>query len=185
MIVIIEGFDNSGKSTLAKRLSEELNLEVVHPGGPPKNIAEVILRMNEQQSIFTFGTYVDFIYDRVTCISDQVYRQDKSYDTIFKYYISILEQYKSVMLIYCRPSLEQMQNFDDHVMQAHDTAEIVEHAKQKSSIIIAGYDKLIDEMYRSKMLINTFNFESEDAEKIYQRIKLTISQGLACNHEKT
>lgn len=182
MIIIIEGFDNSGKSTLASRLSELLNLEVVHPGGPPKHVAEVITRMAEQEAIFALGHKVDFIYDRVTCISDAAYRQDKSYDKIFGFYQASLISCSHVMVIYCRPSDAQLKNFDNHINQAHDTDEIVEHAKSKSDIIISSYDKIINRLTDEGMMVLAYNFEGDQDHKRFDQICEIIRHNMSCDH---
>ena len=185
MIIIIEGFDNSGKSTLASRLSNELGLERVHPGGPPANIVAVMTRMDEQTQHFHCAHLVNFIYDRVTCISDACYRQNKSYAEIFKFYQDLLVAASKVMLIYCRPSDARLKNFSDHINQEHDTDEIVEHAKSKSDIIIQSYDRLINRLSNDGLFIMSYNFEADDNDSRYGQIVAAITAGKAGKNAKT
>lgn len=140
MIVILEGADNSGKSTLAKKLGQGLKIDVVHPGGPPKNIIEVIARCEEQSAVFDLSTDVNIIFDRVTCISDLIYRGRPEYNKIFKCFHKQLMTAENVVVIYCRPSDNRLKNFDDHIQQDHEDAAVVQHAKDNVDRIISGYD---------------------------------------------
>lgn len=160
MIVVLEGADNSGKSTLAQRLSKDLGIDVVHPGGPPKNIVEVITRCNEQSQVFQLSTDVDLIFDRITCISDLIYRGRLEFDRVFGVFQSQLKLMKNVVIIYCRPSDERLRNFDDHVMQSYENEAVVQHAKDNVDRIIEEYDNLMAAFARDKHY-NTlkYNFE--------------------------
>lgn len=162
MIIILEGPDNAGKSTLAKKISERLNIEVVHPGGPPKNVAEVIRNLGEQSYAFNQGNIVSFIYDRVTCISDSIYRNNIGYKRLFESFqsdliASIMAQ--QVMVVYCRSSLTRLNDFSNHGIKEHETAEVVEFAKANVNRIIADYDKMME----SISCIH-YDFESPDAD---------------------
>lgn len=181
MIVILEGADNSGKSTLAKRLSLETGLSVVHPGGPPVNVADAIIRCMEQQSIFTMSTEVDFIYDRVTCISDRIYRGNPDYHKVFDQYQRAISMAKNVLVIYCNPSIERLTNFDDHVTQAHETDEVVEYAKKNVNRIISEYDDVMHTL-SSQRHINIFeyNFEEDEDGIIFSKIRSMIHNGRDC-----
>lgn len=160
MIVVLEGADNSGKSTLAQRLSKDLGIDVVHPGGPPKNIVEVIARCNEQSQVFQLSTEVDFIFDRITCISDLIYRSRPEFDRVFGIFQGQLKSMKNVVIIYCRPSDERLRNFDDHVTKEHEDEAVVQHAKDNIDRIIEEYDNLMASFARDKHY-NTlkYNFE--------------------------
>lgn len=160
MIVILEGADNSGKSTLAKRLSKDLGIDAVHPGGPPKNIIEVIARCEEQSTVFGLSTEVDVIFDRVTCISDLIYRGRPEYDRIFEIFHRRLQTAKNLVIIYCRPSTDRLKNFDDHVQQDHEDAAVVQHAKDNVDRIISEYDGMFGVLSRKKHFdIIQYNFE--------------------------
>lgn len=170
MIVVLEGADNSGKSTLAKKLSSEFSIEVVHPGGPPKNISDALLRCNEQAIILNSSDSVSFVYDRITCISDFVYRGNTRYNKIFRQYQNHLRYAPDLMIIYCRPSDERLLKFDDHVMQDHEDESVVEHAKLNVHRTIATYDELFSEFERDqKMNIRRFDFETESHESFIER----------------
>jgi hypothetical protein len=146
MIIVLEGPDNAGKSTLGRKLSADLSMDLIHPGGPPKHIVEVIARCQEQLLTFQLSTEVDFIYDRITCISDMIYRGRDEYKRIFEIYQGQLRTAKNVIIIYCRPSDERVKDFSDHVKKDHETDEVVQHA-------VANVDRIVDEY---DVLMNAF-----------------------------
>ena len=179
MIIILEGADNSGKSTLAKKLSEMFGLEVIHPGGPPKNIGEAIARCDEQHLVMQFSMQLDVIYDRVTCISDMIYRGKSQYHEAFDYFQHLLTVQKNVLLIYCRPSDERLKNFDDHVTQDHEDESVVDFAKANVDRIIGEYDFVMSRLVDNKhMDIIDYDFESENAYLVFEEITNKIRNGL-------
>ena len=179
MIIILEGADNSGKSTLAKRLASDLNLEVCHPGGPPKNIAEALARCVEQDAIFDLCTEVNFIYDRVTCISDMIYRGKQQYHNVFVKFMEKIRLKPNVLVVYCRPSNERLTNFDDHVMQDHEDEAVVQHAKDNVGRIIAEYDSLLYSMQLDKhFYFFVYNFETDEDSESYKELRSLIIDGI-------
>jgi hypothetical protein len=168
MIIILEGPDNAGKSTLAKMLSKELSLEVIHPGGPPANIADALIRCGEQAMIFQLGEHVSFIYDRVTCISDAIYRGISSYDNVFAVFQADLSHEiaeGNIMLVYCRPPNRVVNDFSCHVTKSHETEAVVEYAKRNFDRIVFEYDEL---MTRLKPVI--YDYTADDAAAKYNYI---------------
>jgi hypothetical protein len=168
MIIVLEGPDNAGKSTLATMLAKDLNIEVVHPGGPPANIADALIRCGEQAMIFQMGEHVSFIYDRVTCVSDQIYRGVAEYCMSFGLFQADLMsevEAGNVLIVYCRPPNRVVKDFSSHVMKDHETAEVVEHAKRNVDRIIFEYDEL---MHHMKPVI--YDYTADDAGAKYQYI---------------
>lgn len=162
MIIILEGPDNAGKSTLGNKLSVDLGIDLVHPGGPPKNIVEVINRCQEQSNVFNMSTAVDVMFDRITCISDQIYRGRPEFDNVFIAYQNHLRSCKNVIVIYCRPSDDRVKNFDDHVQKDHEDAAVVQHAKDNVDRIVYDYDSLMA-MFQADQHFNViqYNFEAD------------------------
>lgn len=133
-MIILEGFDNSGKSTLAQKLG----LPVKHAGGPPKDFRQLTTNLEEQLEYC--GKPV--VLDRVTCISDQVYG-NKMFDLHLQAYLKQMLKCKSSVLVYCRPPIEAILNFTDHQVKDHDTAEHLEDIKTNAIRYIDRYDQLM------------------------------------------
>ena len=168
MIIILEGPDNAGKSTLARMLAEDLKVEVVHPGGPPANIADSLIRCGEQAMLFQLGESVSFIYDRVTCISEPIYRGINTHLVAFGLFqadlVNEIEE-GNALLIYCRPPNRFVKDFSNHVTKAHESEAVVEHAKRNIDRIVFEYDEV---MSRLKPII--YDYTADDAAAKYNYI---------------
>lgn len=72
MVLIIEGLDGVGKSTICQLLKEKLDCDIIHEGYPGEIKGE---RQNRYFRLLK-NTYGDgtVIYDRCTCIDDFVYK---------------------------------------------------------------------------------------------------------------
>ena len=100
-MIIIEGPDNSGKSTLAKNLSIALKIKIWHSPGP-----------NTKEQLYDSMDFVmeqeELILDRVPCISEQIYGpvlrgKNLLQDTDL---LEKLIEEKDPIFIYCRPSTD-------------------------------------------------------------------------------
>lgn len=181
MILILEGPDNAGKSTLGQRLSVDLQMDLIHPGGPPKNIVEVIARCQEQSATFQLSTEVDFIYDRITCISDSIYRGRSEYSRIFEIYQGQLKSAKNVIIIYCRPSDARLKNFDDHIQKDHEDAAVVQHAKDNVDRIVEEYDYLMEMFAKDRhYTIIRYDFEKDQQSKGYMAMLSLLQSRKDC-----
>jgi len=155
MSIILEGPNGSGKSTLGFRLGEATGLGVVHAGIAPKSRDEAIFRSREQIRSS------NVILDRVTPISDYVYRMDnlpENLRTLYDAFNSTLS--KSHVIIYCTADgkfTKKDYYTDDHY------EEIV-----KNRLAIRNrYDEVMSKIPHIK-----YNFRSDDHENFIQFIKL-------------
>lgn len=110
MSIIIEGADNSGKSTLAQFIATALNMKVQSSEGPEKykgEIAERIKRYNSYDSLT--------IFDRHPCVSQEIYRKVN--------YTSAIDQSSLTyfyltghIFIFCLD-----RGLNEHIVKSHDT----------------------------------------------------------------
>lgn len=136
-MIIIEGCDNTGKSTLAEKLSKDLGIEVQHsvrpdPSLAPHNIMEHAKRQLRPRRI---------ILDRVFAISEYVYGRVIRGQSLLKEHHgdAFMELYqRQHMIIYCRPS--------DKVIQDNKGRDQMEGVVDNFPKIIAEYDDLIKEL---------------------------------------
>lgn len=141
-MIILEGPDHSGKSTLAAELSKALNMQVVHPGGAPKTLTEEFNFMVTQKH----KSSELIIHDRVTCISQPVYSTMRHEGVNGDQYLPFIRQFEShpkVVIIYCRPPLKNMLEMTNHEVKAHETVEHVKMVEQNQRQLIAAYDALM------------------------------------------
>lgn len=133
-MIILEGMDNSGKSTLAAKFG----LEVIHPGPPPKTWGEEQNCLNEQLK----NARLPVVMDRVTCISSQVYK-NRLFDKLYMDFLDRMLATPHCVLVYCRPPDEVVLNFDTHVVKAHDTKEHLQKVKDNAKRYLESYDKVM------------------------------------------
>lgn len=142
-MIIIEGCDNSGKSTLAKQLSERLGITVHHSGGPPKDDNEIRSRHDFVVSSLAIRTKI--IFDRVPCISDQVYGPIiRGYSPLDEDDMAELNDHLDFPILYCRaPTKILMEVVNDHETHGFDTVEHLLGVEQNALRIIQRYDEMV------------------------------------------
>src|ERR1700759_2893092 len=69
MAIIIEGHDNSGKSTLAQKLASYIGLRIQESEGPPKSAEEINARVDGYELLR------DTLFVRHPVISNSIYGQ--------------------------------------------------------------------------------------------------------------
>jgi hypothetical protein len=133
-MIILEGMDNSGKSTLATKFG----LEVVHPGPAPKSYGEeqgfLDLQLRDAR--------LPIVMDRVTCISSQVYK-GQLFDTRYMDYLRRMVETPHCIIVYCRPPDRVVLNMDLHEVKPYDTAEHLAKIKVNASSFLRAYDKIM------------------------------------------
>lgn len=143
MIILLEGFDGSGKSTLTKMLKEKLpEFGVWHPGAPPKDSKDAIERCYEQQGLFKVASQINLIMDRTTCISDEAYTLGKL-DRNYKMFREFIAGADHVVVVYCHTSDLENQEF---LVSEHDNATSIKHAKDNAADILRYYDNLMEDL---------------------------------------
>lgn len=136
-MIILEGFDGAGKSTLATKLK----FPIKHAGGPPKTLEQ--LKKNLMDQMLECGNKV--ILDRITCISHQVYG-DNMFDPRLMAYLHSMMDCKNTVLVYCRPPDHVLMDFSKHEVKDHDTEEHIEDLKRNMATYIDRYDQLMSKV---------------------------------------
>ena len=145
---IIEGPDNSGKSTLGAKLSKELGLPLVHSIKP--NPAWSELEALEQSIMQLLPMRI--IRDRTYAISEMVYgpvcRGKSALAELHPQAITNLCHYNH-LIIYCRPP--------NGVILDNKGREQMEGVLENHEELVKRYDKLISEIERTgsiKVILN-------------------------------
>lgn len=132
MIIVIEGIDNSGKSTLARELSSAINWKIQSSEGPPQYPGELDIRLAKYQH------RDQTIFDRHPVVSQTIYGTMRGGPFDFNIKWSKLFYESNPLLIYCDPGDRHLIG---HKRSLFDTDQ---HLRQ----IEDGYDNLLA-MYRS------------------------------------
>lgn len=175
-MIIVEGMDNSGKSTLAKHLAEKFGLEYLHSPSEYRNdsnrmINWAIEKMLERKYM---PHKKPAVYDRFSPISDRVYgpvlRGGTPYNDLAIGAIAV-KLLKDVphLIIYCRPSRERILNFGSR--------EQMDGVTTKAIKLLEEYDALIGEMQLEEYDIIIYDYgEPEDYEFVTFQVGLYIKQ---------
>ena len=143
-MIIVEGPDNSGKSTLVRNLSEQLGLKVLKPNkkGPPKNQEDIY--NNTKHIIAGALSHVNnrTIVDRFSLIGESIYGpicrgQDlwvSCFDKKMKMY-SILRTIDP-FFIYCRPPNSVVLDMKSHELKSSDTPEHIQRVEKNKALIL-------------------------------------------------
>jgi hypothetical protein len=106
MAIILEGPDNSGKTTLCKDLQKlNADFQSFHPGGRPKD-EEIGGLLVSQLKLAVERP--DLIIDRVTAISEQVYRPGMLGDVQYSEWCKTITKYSATVIVYCKPPIDTL-----------------------------------------------------------------------------
>jgi len=148
-MIIVEGMDNTGKSTVAKLLGDTFQLPVVDRQGRPERDEQVI----EQVMSFLLLD-PPAILDRHPLISERVYglvvrKRDIFEPPLnFSFYLERLLR-DDPLIVYCRPDLARILNFTKGQMSGVEA-----HAES----LVEFYDHLMDDLNEMCFNIYTYNY---------------------------
>ena len=130
MAIILEGFDNSGKSTLAA----SFGLRVVHPGPRPETPGEEAMCLDYQ--LETCGS--NRVMDRVTSISTPCYTGN--FASLYTRYLDAMLSQPHCVLVYCRPPIDIIKDFSHHSAKSYDDEAKIKWLHDNTEVIVDRYD---------------------------------------------
>ena len=131
MNIVIEGADNSGKSTLAAALARVLNWRIVSSPGPTKSKEEFNLRA------LSFLQLDRTIFDRHCIVSENIYGTIRG-SIMTEPELERMYLLSTKLVVFCRmnrPTLE------GHIAKAHDTPDHLATVVANQERIFELYDK--------------------------------------------
>lgn len=150
-MIIVEGMDNTGKTTLIKSLVKDLDLTHIKSPGPKDSLASfswVIESLKEKRK--------NIIYDRYFLISERVYGPVLRGEDVFGDYtfdlVSLMLR-KSPLIIYCRPPELTIKDWGDRDQMAG--------VKSQYSSLLTRYDwiiELIGEIACNSTLVHKYDY---------------------------
>lgn len=161
-MLIFEGPDNSGKSTIAAHAAHELGIPLHHFGGPPKHVSELITRIK-----FMFYYRDKYIFDRVPLISEQVYSilrpvnliNQLDDDKVTSFYKELREI--EPVIVYCRPPLEILLD-TAHAKKEHDTPEHINKVLANTREIVDRYDQVMEDAHMPRHWVFDYTKQEHD-----------------------
>lgn len=129
-MIIVEGMDNSGKSTLARVIAHHMGLKIQESEGPPRSDDEINERVDR------YAKMHDYLFVRHPCISNEIYGKFRDEgnpitpDRMLAFY-----EHQPV-LIYCDAG---MRGLEGHVEKDHDSPEHLAMVFNKYAALLMEY----------------------------------------------
>lgn len=155
-LILIVGMDNTGKTTLANKLSE---LYKVDKTNWDYSIYKHLTREEYLKKFYDKMNKDDFvIFERFTPIEEQIYGNVLRGVSKFKFkdVKEILETYKPY-IIYCRPNDKIIKNWNDR--------DQMEGVIEKSNLLINGFDQLMEDILLIPNIMHKIYFYKYDYSK--------------------
>lgn len=124
MVIVIEGPDAAGKTTLAINLGYALHLRIQHSEGPEKWPGEI------DERIRRYLKMENFIFDRHPCISNPIYSGNPINEQLMAEFMNT-----EPVFIYCRGNF-----MDRHVVKEHDSPDHLKKIHDQNDQIRKAYD---------------------------------------------
>lgn len=149
-MIIVEGPDNSGKSTLIQNLLKDYTIELFSTSkGPIHDLNYFERKILETTQNLEFP---HLIMDRCSLLSEEIYGptlrsknliDELEYPSYYrrKLYSSLSQG--ETFLIYCRPPKPILLDFKNHQVKEHDTQEHLNNIILKAESIIEAYDTIV------------------------------------------
>ena len=130
-MIIVEGPDNSGKSTLAKYIGERRGLIIQESEGPPKSNQEI------NDRIIRYARMNETLFVRHPVISNSIYGKFRPEgDPVFPGLRDEFYNNPHLLIIYCDPGTRGL---DSHVIKDHDTPEHLAMVNSNAEALIEAY----------------------------------------------
>lgn len=183
MIIIVEGMDGTGKTTLIQQLAHRLEVQprkFVGSLGPSDDYRSVLVNrtiseITELEVASAEGRPIKRLYDRFPLISEAVYgsvlRGHNCFGGLYYPLRGRLLALKT-MIIYCRPDRDVIQT---NVQQAPQMSGVPEHFRE----LLDAYDKLFVELTESpgNSYITVFDYTRDEVRELIYNIRGFYNHG--------
>lgn len=165
-MIVIEGMDNTGKTTLALWLQGKIrNCQLVHGGGPVRAGTQAERLMALQMA----SSYPrPLILDRVCLISEAVYgpllRNVDSFsgfnqELLWSWFLEM-----KPLIIYCRPSLLTIKSNMDERPQ-------MEGVSVNSDVLLNAYDQVMANISHRGFAIAYYDYKAADITQLWDSVR--------------
>ncbi len=169
MYILLEGMDNTGKTTLAQKLHETLNVPVVKLPNYRK-VVDKNSYIKQLIDLLELSRKADFIVDRHPIISENVYGPILEKNNVLiqnPLWPELVEAFSKAnpTIIYCRPPTAKIKAFGER--------EQMNGVTMNADKLILRYDALMEQLcvagFRVYVYDWTHNAHIDDILRIYQR----------------
>ena len=144
-MIILEGPDNSGKTTLANKISARFNHPVYHAGGPPANKDEAYKRLSDTLNKSLIDEFS--LHDRHILFGENIYGKmaGRVPYVPWEEHIEYLMEFNP-LIIYCRPPIDDLLTLNDADFRAGEAESHKEFIRENCAKIISAYDLLMTQV---------------------------------------
>lgn len=140
MSILLEGADNSGKTTLGKELLQlNPHLQYFLAGSAPSSPQHEVLCIQQQHAL---AAMPGMVIDRATCISQQVYQEDRLCEVALMNHVDLLIQVGTI-IVYCRPSTDKLMSFEKFTWRDEESESHKQKILANQHNYIERYDKIM------------------------------------------
>jgi hypothetical protein len=166
-MIILEGPDLSGKSTVGIRIQALCGSPIHHYGGPPQGVLEFLQRV--------LNTSKHIIIDRHPCISEQVYGHIRGGKLMTDQFMDRILIEQQPTIIFCNPTLEYLLEQRQYLKQKEWKQSL--HVDFIKENYVDIYDRYIAVMLKLSSFLDvyTIDFRSLDDSVL---IQILIKEGL-------
>ena len=143
MSILLEGADNSGKTTLAKELLQ-LNAQLEHfiAGSPPLNMDHERFCIQQQ---YALACRPHMILDRATCLSQQIYNDGRLFETGLMVELDKLLQI-GTLVVFCRPSTDKLMAYEKFTWRSEESEIHKQRIIANRHLYIERYDQIMQKI---------------------------------------
>lgn len=161
MNILILGMDNTGKTTLAEKLSERLKIKLVK--SPGKGLTKQEMRH------FIIDNSInpeDKIFERFCFFEEMVYGKILRGGSKFNFTDDVFWTIKNLLdpiIIYCRPKKSTIKDWKNR--------EQMEGVIDNSDILLREYDKTVKKAALNGLKVIKYNYKKENVEDVISKIR--------------
>lgn len=177
-MIIVEGPDNSGKTTLVASLVKDLKLKVLDSDikGPPLDAQDNYFRTKSLILKALKHPRSNTITDRLSLIGESIYgpicRGKDLWVPMFEKKMKMYTVLKIIdpFFIYCRPPKNIVLNMGSHQLKDYDTPEHITQVEKNKALILKAYDNYFA-FFRAYNFFQYDYTQPEHYETLIQRLK--------------
>lgn len=170
-MIVVEGMDNTGKTTLINYLKLRIKeLKILDSGGPVLEGQE-LERLTQLMIWLPYSKYV--LIDRISLISEEVYgpilRSGNALAKIYDY-DCLMDWFKSFnpFIIYCRPP-------ENNIFSTFTSRDQMKGVFERREQLLSRYDLVMAELMRSGFNIYKYDYtEREAKEQAYGKVGIHL-----------
>lgn len=133
-MIIIEGPDLAGKSTIGKRITNLTDREVHHYGGPPTNAKSINNRISHSIK------HPEKIFDRHSAVSERVYGPLRGFELMEPEQLDSVLTSLNPLILFCDPGLDFLLNNIKYLKtKPHKEKEHVDKVKENYLKVYNSY----------------------------------------------